>query len=831
MKKYNEMKIFLKIKYSKAKKQLELANAKKKNYKSQLETKAKEIKYLNSEIKILKKREDMTNNGLNSKKFEGTELRGMRAFHESQLGHLKSSLASLEVDYHKRLDKIQVSRDLKIKEILSTHKIEIDNYKAEILSYKSKELLWGQQKDELLNKIKLLEGRKDNKSKPRSQNKAVSRRKQRYSINSHNSRHKSSVLCETIDPMQILKSSCEVLEELGIEIQNSAAKMSKISKLSNKLRNNTHGGSLSTSPHNQNDTGSLKKNLQLHQLRNKKLEFGSQRDVNLEYVSFGNRNQSLVNKPSTKKIKSTTNDDSKHASKDIKKNLILNNSNKNLYKRIKKQHYHTEPYGEPSVDSKQQEEDISKYIQQLGLANRDDKLQNEATFNSEVKNFKSGSLTQDINKFLQIAKKIGQEQNIEENSDKNNRQKDEFSSNTSYDSYQNVSKIIDGEINRDTFSAIKVPVDFNKNNVQRKNPTYLEIKNHNVHENKGVNSQKNTEVSKKLLKNQNELSINPENQEYGYELDNLNQNKSSSRSKLNSLINRVLVEHNSIKKKNETVEKKLEKIEDMISRLSEQQSSNPLSSPHADKIMVKHNDHANIKIIENGDDELRNHQLRKSAKKQIGFLANSKDISELGNEQDITNDFLYTEEKKMIAEYMSRDLSKNKDQWTNGNGYNLQLNPPVQNQGSMINKKLKYNGIDKIRMDASSKLGRSSDNLIITPGNGHRGSSPYVLQDHSASKYNKNSSNAKNINIINKTRQLDYMNTESDEEYLEEDEESYVSLQQQQQQQGQNLDGDIRQLYFTDKYQDILNQINGMKKEMEMINDENQTLLKVFDEE
>jgi hypothetical protein len=40
----------------------------------------------------------------------------------------------------------------------------------------------------------------------------------------------------------------------------------------------------------------------------------------------------------------------------------------------------------------------------------------------------------------------------------------------------------------------------------------------------------------------------------------------------------------------------------------------------------------------------------------------------------------------------------------------------------------------------------------------------------------------------------------------------------------------VDQMYFTNKYQEIIEQINSMKREMEMINDENESLLKVMDE-
>lgn len=54
--------------------------------------------------------------------------------------------------------------------------------------------------------------------------------------------------------------------------------------------------------------------------------------------------------------------------------------------------------------------------------------------------------------------------------------------------------------------------------------------------------------------------------------------RSSSRTKLDSLINRVLDEHNSIKKVNQGFEKKLERIETLITRLSEQQQGHPFSA-------------------------------------------------------------------------------------------------------------------------------------------------------------------------------------------------------------------------------------------------------------
>lgn len=112
MKKYKSMKNGLQNKYLKMKKHLEIANAKVKKYKAKVETKQKEIKYLQSEIKVLKKREQL---GKKEKsKLESTEVQGMRAFHEAQLAQLKASLSNLEKNYRTKLDGIVIDKNLQV---------------------------------------------------------------------------------------------------------------------------------------------------------------------------------------------------------------------------------------------------------------------------------------------------------------------------------------------------------------------------------------------------------------------------------------------------------------------------------------------------------------------------------------------------------------------------------------------------------------------------------------------------------------------------------------------------------------------------------------------
>jgi hypothetical protein len=52
---------------------------------------------------------------------------------------------------------------------------------------------------------------------------------------------KRSFITGGVDPLKLLKSSCEVLEELGIELSNSAAKISRISRLSNNIKLSSGG--------------------------------------------------------------------------------------------------------------------------------------------------------------------------------------------------------------------------------------------------------------------------------------------------------------------------------------------------------------------------------------------------------------------------------------------------------------------------------------------------------------------------------------------------------------------------------------------------------------
>lgn len=112
MKKYKSMKNGLQNKYLKMKKHLEIANAKVKKYKAKVETKQKEIKYLQSEIKVLKKKEQL---GKKEKsKLESTEVQGMRAFHEAQLAQLKASLSNLEKNYRTKLDGIVIDKNLQV---------------------------------------------------------------------------------------------------------------------------------------------------------------------------------------------------------------------------------------------------------------------------------------------------------------------------------------------------------------------------------------------------------------------------------------------------------------------------------------------------------------------------------------------------------------------------------------------------------------------------------------------------------------------------------------------------------------------------------------------
>ena len=113
MNKYNQMKSSLQTKYKKAKELLEQSNQKIQKYKIKLEAKAKEVKMLRQEVGVIRMNETLSPQEF--RKFEGTEIVAMRKFHEKQLKQLRQSLAGLEISYHKKLDKIKVNYDLKLK--------------------------------------------------------------------------------------------------------------------------------------------------------------------------------------------------------------------------------------------------------------------------------------------------------------------------------------------------------------------------------------------------------------------------------------------------------------------------------------------------------------------------------------------------------------------------------------------------------------------------------------------------------------------------------------------------------------------------------------------
>lgn len=819
MKKYKKVKSQLLEKYNKAKHHFEVSQQKVKKYRTKLETKQKEVKYLKSEIKVLKKKEFLVLKDKN--KLESTELRGMRAFHEAQLEHLKGSLVNLEVDYHKKLDKVTVQKQLKLKEIekvystrFESQKLEIEAMHFEIDNFKAKELQWDVERNDLEEIIKKLEQGKDEKRRSVSRKKKKSKgcaKKNRLHLDE-----------EVIDPLKLLRSSCEVLEELGIGLSSSVAKISRISRLSNKIARKSQKNS-SASP-SQGGGGLRRKK------KNRQVDSQSLRNLPSEYLSFGKRNQSLAKSAKSKRSKPR-----KKSKKRKTKQPKSTTKNKphHPFHNIKFEQFRTEPHYSKTPPKTLQnltteinpDEDISRYLKELGLSQDQEQL--FGNFSGAKKNsskIKLSSLTQDIHHLLNNEKATESEAVLNMNPHYSHSPSRE-------NSKERVEKT--GFMVRDTFSGDKRGARVEESG--SKNRSYLDYynKQHSNDTDRLMNAQNRIENGR--------IVVEEEDSEFDdtYSETPRGHKRSSSRTKLNSLISRVLDEHNSIRKVNQGFEKKLGKIEDMISRLSEQHGQHP---------SVTYEQNSNIKIMDQQRDRSSIGELRNSAKKVIGFAGPDKELSVLEARVNMSRDILNTGEKQIIAAYTDKKppRSERKESAV------LELNPPVlgtdksnsqANRPSLAQKnsigltnptfeshRVTLEGVfnngtpqhDHIHQHSSAV----TENMFVTPEDAHRGSSPQILQNlqnqnqYSSYEQEDGENGRSYINIQENTQTLEFMDTntnrfneETGQIYEEDGEESSTD-----------------QMYFTKKYQEIIEQINGMKKEMEFINDENESLLRVMDE-
>lgn len=126
-----------------------------------------------------------------------------------------------------------------------------------------------------------------------------------------------------------------------------------------------------------------------------------------------------------------------------------------------------------------------------------------------------------------------------------------------------------------------------------------------------------------------------------------------------------------------------------------------------------------------------------------------------------------------------------------------------------------------------------TENIFITPQNDNRGSSPQILLQSQ-----ENEGGFSHIKIKENTQTLEYMDSESAIRPRNTSSKRQVgdsNLGQEvfgtQEELGEYSESsNMDQMFFTNKYQEIIEQINSMKREMEMINDENESLLKVMDD-